>query len=55
MTKEQIAQMSTADLEYAVASLEQNITKMKALNADELVNLALCKAELKQRKEHGNC
>jgi hypothetical protein len=55
MTKEQITQMSTSALEQAIVEIERRVAKMKALDVSELVDLALYKAELKQRKEHGNC
>lgn len=55
MTKEQVAKMSIVELQSHIETLEQNLAKMKALNVDDLVILALCKSELKQRKENGNC
>ena len=55
MTKEQVAKMSTIELQSCIETLEQNLIKMKALHVDDLVMLALCKSELKQRKENGNC
>lgn len=55
MTKEQISKMSTETLTELYHTYKSKITHMTLLNSDDLEIYALCEAELKMRKDNGDC
>lgn len=55
MTKEEISKMSTDTIKELYQTYRNKIAHMTLLNTEDLEIYAYCEAELKSRKDNGNC